>query len=127
MNDTDFKEFLDVFFNFILLGERISIWLHIRRLCPWDQSDGMIMFPSRGWKLFRFFKYMLVLIQDLLHVKMNMKSSGIDGLDGIKLGDNSMMAHFQQLFHVMHDDDRRSTCLESTEGMHVVILLKAHI
>ena len=56
-----------------------------------------------------------------------MKRSGLYGLDGLKLGDNSMMSIFQQIFHAMQADDRRSTCLESTEGMHVVIMLKAHI
>jgi len=62
MNKTDFEEFLDDFFNLILLGKRISIWVHIRWLGPWDQRDIMIMFIPKGWRLFRFVKYFLVAI-----------------------------------------------------------------
>ena len=55
---------------------------------------------------------------------MGMKSNGFYGLDGIKLGDNTVMAIFQQIFHSMWADDRRSTCLESTKCIHLVIVLK---
>ena len=64
------KSSLIIFFYFILLGERISVWLHIWGLGPLNQGDTMIMFPSRGWKLMRLVKDMMLLVGSLYPLYM---------------------------------------------------------
>jgi hypothetical protein len=43
MDDSDSKEFLDHFFNFILLGKVVVIWMYVGGKVFWDKGNGMIM------------------------------------------------------------------------------------
>jgi hypothetical protein len=42
-DDSDSKEFLDHFFNFIFLCKGVAIWTYIGGKASWDKGNGMIM------------------------------------------------------------------------------------
>jgi hypothetical protein len=43
MDDSCSKDFLDHFFNFILLCKGVAIWTYIWGKASWDEGNGVIM------------------------------------------------------------------------------------
>ena len=103
-------------------------WTRIRenigRETSRDKWNVMIMnFMGRGNSLGSG-KNSLVFGEYRLEVRMH--KWGLNGLNGMELGKNSLMTFFKEIFHLMGTDDLRGACCDAFELIWLAILLKLH-
>jgi hypothetical protein len=62
--------------------------------------------------------------EDRLEVRMH--KGCIDCLNGMELGNNSLMTFFEEIFHSMGTDDLRGACCDALELILLSLLLEFH-
>jgi hypothetical protein len=99
------KEFLDHFLNFIFLGKGVTIRAYIGRKAFGYKGNGMIMNTMGRKDSLGSGKDQLMSREDGLEVLWD--RGCLCCLYGMKLGDNTRMTFFEQIFHVMGTNDLR--------------------
>jgi hypothetical protein len=124
MDDSGSKEFLDHFFNFILLGKGVEIWTYVGRKASGDKGNGMIMDTAGRRESLGSGEDYLMFSQEGLEVL----GHGWDlcCLNGMELGYDTRMTFFEQFLHAMRTDDFRRTRSDSLKFMCVATLVKLH-
>ena len=115
MDESDSKEFLDHFFNFILLGKGVAIWMYVGGKASWDKGNGMIIDTTGRGESLGSGEYCLMFRQEGLEVL----GYGWDlcGLNGVELGYDTRMTFFEQFLHAMRTDDFRRTRSDALKFM----------
>ena len=124
MDDSGSKEFLDHFFNFILLGKGVAIWTYVGGKASWDKGNGMIMDTAGRGESLGSGEDCLMFRQDGLEVLGHGWDLG--GLNGMELGYDTRMTFFEQFLHAMRTDDFRRTRSDALKFMCVAALVKLH-
>jgi hypothetical protein len=108
-DNTCVEQFLNRFLNFIFLGKGVTVGTDIRRKDSWDKWNGMIMNTMGRRESLGSGKNHLMFREDGLEVLQH--RGCLSGLDGMELGNNSIMTFFEKIFHAMGTND-----LWGTEG-----------
>jgi hypothetical protein len=124
MYDSGSKEFLDHFFNFILLCKGVAIWTYIWGKASWDEGNGVIMDTAGRRESLGSGKDCLMSRKEGLEVLGHGWDLG--GLYGVELGYDTRMTFFEKFFHAMRTDDFRRTRDDALKFMFVASLVKLH-
>jgi hypothetical protein len=96
MDSICFKQFLNNFLNFILLGKGMMIRANIGRNIVWDERNGMIMDDTGRGNSLGSGKNIFVSGEYRFEVEMH--SGCHNGVNGMELGDNVGMTLFFRAF-----------------------------
>jgi hypothetical protein len=59
-------------------------------------------------------------------LEVRMHKWGLNSLNGMELGNNSLMTFFEEIFHLIGTDHLRVACCDAFELIWLAILLKLH-
>jgi hypothetical protein len=124
VDNTCIEQFLNHFLNFFFLGKGVTIGMDIRRKASWDKWNGMIMNTTGRRESQGSGKNHLMFRDDGLEIRWH--RGCVNGLDGMELGNNSIMSFFEQLFHAMGTNDRWGTDGDALELILVALLVELH-
>jgi hypothetical protein len=103
VDNTYVKKFLNHFLNFIFFLKGVTIETYIGREDFWYKGNGMIMNTMGRRESLGSGNDHLMFIEDGLEVLQN--RGCLRFLYGMELGNNARMTFFEQLFHVMGNND----------------------
>jgi hypothetical protein len=124
MDDFGSKEFLDHFFNFILLCKGVAIGTYVGGKASWDKGNGMIMDTTGRRESLGSGEDYLMFRKEGLEVLRH--GWDLCGLYGVELGYDTRMTFFEQFFHAMRTNDFRRTRSDALKFMFVASLVKLH-
>jgi len=124
MDNVGDDKFLNNFLNFIFLGKGMMIGMNIGRNVVRDKENGMIVKTKGRRNSLGSGKNNLMFGEDGLEVWWH--EGCLSGMDGMELCNNVGMKSFEDIFHVMGNDDFKGAHSDSLELILLALLVELH-